>query len=200
MLPLNELAIPSYPDSFKYPVKSTLPDDILQDWEMGGIHLSDTSEGLHYQIWHIMLEIDPDTTMGYVYLEAPNTPRYLLMSGLGISEISLAFDQNMHLFLAYKQSGACLIYWWDPTIPGMATTNLGTGIQDPRCSLDDNRTFGITDSDIILAYVKDDKLYHRRQRDRYLNEMHLADSVPENLVCVGMGVNGRFQFGLGYIL
>jgi len=200
MLPLNELADPSYPSSFKYPVKSILPDDILQDWEMAGVAIGDTSQGMHYQLWHVMLEIDPDTTMGYIYLEAPNTPRYLLMTGLGISEISLAFDQNMHLFLAYKQAGACVIYWWDPTLGAMTTTNLGEGISDPRCSLDDNRNTDVPGSDIILGYIKDNKLYHRRQRDRYLTEFLLKDPVPENLVCVGMGVDWRFQFGLGYIL
>lgn len=202
MLPLNEITSTSYASAFKYPVKSILGEDILQDWEAGGIALNDPSEGLHYQIWHVELEIDEDTTMGYIYLEAPTVPRYLLKSGLGISEVGLSFDQNMHLFLLYKQAGVCKIYWWDPTIPGMTETSLGEGMSDPRCSMDDHRSnmTKLGENDIILAYKRGTSLYYLQQRDRYRTERLLATDVPENLVCVGMGVNHRFQFGLGYIL
>lgn len=199
MIPFNEISNPSIPGTFSYPVKTAMPDDVQQGWEWGGVALTDPSMGLYYQLWHCILEIDEDTNIGYVYVEAPTVPRTLLFSGLGITAVDIAFDQNMHPFVAYKQLGQWIFWWWDPTVNEQVHTTLPNS-RDLRCCLDDHRSFAVSTSDILLCYINDsDELCVRYQRDRYSIENVLETAIPENLVYVGMNSQWRVQFGLGYI-
>lgn len=199
MLPDNILSTVPYPAPFTYPVKSAMPDDIQQGWEWGGIALNDPSEGLLYQIWHCTLEIDEDTNIGYVYVEAPSVTKTLLFSDIGITAVDIAFDQNMRPFVAYKQLGQWRFWWWDPTVPAQVHTTLPNS-RDLRCCLDDHRRFAVATSDILLCYINDsNELCVRYQRDRYSIEYVLEPGIPENLVYVGMNSQWRVQFGLGYI-
>lgn len=199
MLPDNQLSVIAYPSTFNYPVKSAMPDDLEQGWEWGGIALNDPSEGLLYQIWHCTLDIDEDTDIGYVYVEAPSVAKTLLFSGLGIRVVDIAFDQNMNPFVAYKQQGAWKYWWFDPTVQQMVHTELANS-RDLRCCLDDHRQFALATSDILLCYINNtNQLCVRYQRDRYSVEYVLASSIPENLVYVGRNIQSRVQFGLGYL-
>ncbi len=199
MLPNDELSVIAYPGTFNYPVKSAAPDDQLRGWELGGIALNDPSEGLVYQLWQCDLEIDEDTSVGYVFVQAPEVPKTLLFADLGITAVDIAFDQNMQPFVAYKQSGIWKYWWYDPTVSMMVHTTLPNA-RDLRCCLDDHRRFAIATADILLCYVNSsNQLCVRYQRDRYSIEYVLANGITENLVYVGMNSQGRVQFGLGLI-
>lgn len=199
MLPDDQLSTSPVTSGFNYPVKTAMPDDVQQGWEWGGIALSDPSAGLFYQIWHCTLEIDEDTSIGYVYLEAPSVAKTLLFSDLGITAVDIAFDQNMHPFVAYKVLGQWKYWWWDPTIPGMAHTLLSNS-RDLRCCLDDHRSVAVDNSDILLCYINNsNELCVRYQRERYTIEHVLETGIPENLVYVGMNLQYRVQFGFGYL-
>lgn len=180
---------------FQVPVKTLLPTDKLQDWELGGIALNDPSAGLTVQVWKFTLEVDPDTGDSSVYTEAPGFPKTLLFTTLAgyFTEIAGAFDQNMNPLVAYQESGTPKFWWWDPTAGAMVHTTLPTGCIDLRCSLDDKRRFNVEESDIILSYVRGGSLYYRRQRDRYLTEYLLQDNVSR-LVCSAMNVEWCFQW------
>src|SRR5690606_34757120 len=198
MLPDDTLSDKAYPSGFNFPVKSAAASDKLQAWELGGVGLNDPSEGLMVKLWKGTLEIDKDTNVGYVYVQAPGVPKTLLFSGVGISEIDIAFDQNMNPFVAYMQGGDAKIWWYDPTVPGMVHTTLPAGSYDLRCTLDDKRQFNVGDSDIILSYLRSGTLYVRYQRERYDTEHVLRAGIGANARLVSMAMNrgSRMQWRL----
>jgi hypothetical protein len=61
--------------------------------------------------------------------------------------------------------------------------------------LDDKRRLQNGTSDILLAYLRGNKLYNRTQRDRFEVEDYLAD-IPDGYSFVTMGMNtvNRVQF------
>lgn len=193
MLPNNELAATPHISGFQVPVKTLLPVDKLQDWEMGGVALNDPSAELFVQVWKFTLEVDPSTGDSTVFTEAPGAPKTLLFTGSYITEIAGAFDQNMNPVVAYMESGTPKFWWWDPTAGAMVHTTLPTGCFDLRCSLDDKRRFNISESDVLLCYIRGGSLYYRLQRERYLTEHLLQDSVSR-LVCCAMNVQWCFQW------
>lgn len=194
MLPVaNEVSTSAVISGFNYPVKSPLPVDKLQDWELAGVALNDSSQGLLVKLWHCTLEIDNVTTVGSVYVEAPGVAKTLLFSGAGITEVGLAFDQNMNPFVAYMQGTDAKIWWYDPTVPGMTHTTLPAGCYDLRCCLDEKRPFNIANSDVVLSYIRAGNLCIRYQRDRYLTEYVLKAGVGGSAQLVSMAINNGFR-------
>lgn len=186
MMPGNALSSTPFPAGFSLPVKV----GPLEDWEWGGVALNDPSQGLFVQIWHLTLEGDN------VCIEAPSVPKTTLFTGADITDVALAFDQNMRPFVAYTQAGSAKFWWYDPTVQMMVTTDL-PGATTPRCTLDDKREFNTSGSDVILAYLKGRDLYFRMQRDRFTVEYPLATDVGSKLTTVKMGTNNRLHFGIG---
>lgn len=201
MLPGNELSSKAHIAGFAFPVKT--PRDFLEDWEQGGIALNDASEGLEVQLWHLQAKYNETTGNVDCILEAPSVVPTVLFSGADISEVALAFDQNMNPFVAYIQAGTPKIYWYDPIIPGMTHTTLPAGCYDLRCTLDDHRDFAVGDSDIVLGYINGGNLCVRYQSDRYLIEHVLRSGIGGNARLVSMAMNHqwRLQFRLrNYVL
>ena len=198
MIPDNDLSDTALISGFSFPVKGPSPEDTLQDWELAGVALNDSSQGLLVKLWHGVLQINKETGVGSVYVEAPSVPLTFLFSGVGITEIALSFDQNMNPFVAYMQGGDAKIYWYDPTVPGMTHTTLPAGCYDLRCTLDDKRRFNVGDSDIVLSYIRAGVLYMRYQRDRYLVEYTLKTGIGSNARLVSMAMNNgsRMQWRL----
>lgn len=198
MFPNNALSIPvnAHVGIFNYPVKSPLPEDKLQDWEVGGIALGDNSAGLEYQVWHAFAEVDEETDLVSIYVEAPNTPPTLVFADYSITDIALAFDQNMRASIAYVRLGISYIYWYNPLVPGMVHTELPVGARIPQWSLDDKRRFNVAASDICLVYNRNNKLYLCYQRERYAAEYYLMDTQYE-AIHIGMNNVGAVQIGLG---
>jgi len=174
------------------------PDNLdshyLQDYELGGIGLNDTSEGMRYQIWTLQLVGDD------VVVSAPEWPQTILFDLVDtgsiekITELSLAFDQNMNPFVAFVQDDQAKFWWYDSDLPGITFTNLPAGARTPRCCLDDKRETQTPTSDIILSYIEDDKLYYRYQLERYITAHLLKTDVTGNLVKVGMNNQNRLQW------
>lgn len=193
MFPNHELSDVPHRAGFAYPVKTLSLEDKRRAWEYGGVALNDTSQGLYVKLWEGVLIDNGDTGTSDIYVRAPGVPLTLLFSAPGITEIDLAFDQNMNPFIAYMQAGVPKFYWYDPTVGGMVHTALPSGCSDLRCALDEKRWFGVADSDIELAYVRGGSLYYREQRDRYQIE-RLVQANVTRLICIGMNVQSRFQF------
>jgi len=174
------------------------PDNLdtfnLQDYELGGIGLNDTSQGMRYQTWTLQLVGDD------VIISAPEWPQTILfdltdtLSIDPITELSLAFDQNMNPFVAFVQGNQARFWWYDSDLPGITFTNLPAGARTPRCCLDDKRETQTPTSDIILSYIEDDKLYYRYQGERYITAHLLKADVTGNLVKVGMNNQNRLQW------
>lgn len=162
------------------------------DREDGGIALNDPSEGHLYQEWRAWI----DTTNENVYLEADNLAPQVLYTGVGITEASITFDQNMRPALAFVEAGVGKLQWYDAQLGQQVVTSF-PDIVNPRVILDDKRVRQSVANDIILGYVRNGGLYYRQQRDRFLVEYTLAASLPAGLDWLwklAFGANYRLHF------
>jgi hypothetical protein len=176
------------------PVKSDKPDDLLVDWEMGGVGLSDPSQGLEVKLWTARISKHDDGSGDCdIIVSAPGVADTILISGNAITEVSLAFDQNMKPAIAYVEAGVSKLWWYDATI--QATSILTIDGTTPRITLDDHRIDQVSVSDIILAYISAGNLCYRQQRDRFQTERVLKTvGAGAQLVSVTMNNVWRLQF------
>lgn len=167
-----------------------VPPNKRTAYSMGGIGLNDPSQGLAVQIWTATVVGDE------VQLTSPSqTVPVTVFSLPDIAELTLAFDQNMRVTLCLVQYGVAKLYWFDTNISNYALTDF-PGAISPRITLDDRRPLETGASDIILAYVRTDNLYFRKQRERYLTERLLKANVQATLTQMGMNTQNRLQFKL----
>ncbi len=194
MLPDNQIV--SYVDHTKFllPTRSNK----LYDRAYGGVALNDSSQGLMIQIWKLYYE------NGWMKLmdSFGNIQNIISVNGI-VTEVSLAFDQNMRVTIAYVVDGITKLYWFDSLANAMTTTTF-TGYTNPLVSFDDGRTFAIPNSDIIFAYIRGGNVYWRNQRERYQTERFVRSApVGSTLRQIGMTKGLRFTFELkpprGYI-
>lgn len=196
MIPDRRLAT----DPYAYVGAFLAPDDqenvLLEDYELGGTDLNDPSDGLKVKTW--TASYNPAT--GEISLSAPGSVTTVVLTIMGVSELSLAFDQNMQPVIAFVENGAAKFYWWDTDIPGFTTTTLPAGSLTPRVCMDDKRDMETAANDVILCYVTGDgKLVALHQRDRYSTVDVLMDPFvdpygnPALLKRIGMNANNRLQ-------
>src|SRR5690554_2714595 len=116
-LPDNVLSTEPIAAQFNGP--RALPVTGLLDYEHGGVAIQDPSRGLMYQTWRARV-IGQDILLG-----APNTPEFVAYAGsASITEVSLAFDQNMRPTIAFVEGGRAKLLWYDSAIPGETVTEL----------------------------------------------------------------------------
>ncbi len=164
----------------------------LLDYELGGVAISDSSQGLQAITWSCY--IPPNTND--VMLKPGDGAPILFAQIAGVIELALAFDQNMRPVIAYQTLSGLFLYWYDSLAAGYITTGFGPG-RNPRLTLDDKRDFNIGNSDVIFAYIRDDGLFYRQQRDRYGIERQLDTGVSKlSLANIGMNRGLRMQFDL----
>ena len=185
-LPQNQLSSEPMPGYFLGARAQIFPDYV--DYMDGGVSIQDPSLGLDYQTWKA------EIVENRIMLSAPTSPETPIYTGDDITEVSLAFDQNMQVCIAFVETGIAKLLWYDTIASQLAVTVLGAGVSHPRVALDDSREFNRTGSDVILAYIKGGALYYRQQRDRYGIERQLSSGSWIALVRIGMGSTLRFQF------
>lgn len=190
MMPNNVLSTTPVPGVF-LPPRNDVRFSIQagqSDQHFGGVAIGDPSQGIAYQLWTAFIN------GGTVYLEAPNTPATVLLSGVGATWVALAFDQNAQVFVAYSTTnGSAFYYWFDSTLPGYRTSSLPGTTPRVFAALDDARPALSASADILLCYVQHGELFTRQQRDRYGVQYDLG-VAPATLVQVGMSTVNRFQF------
>lgn len=189
-LPGDVLSSTPAPGYFLGARAQVFPDYI--DYADGGVGIQDPSLGLSYQTW--TAEIVEDILEDRIMLSAPTYPPQAVYTGDDITEVSLAFDQNMNVCVAFVEAGMAKLLWYDTTVSQLVVTELGVDVTHPRVALDDTREFNRANSDIILAYIKDGALYYRQQRDRYQIERQLSSGPWIALKRIGMGSTFRFKF------
>ena len=168
------------------------PDDLntspLVDYEIGGVGLLDTSQGLLARNWKCWLQ-------GYeVFVQPEGGVPTFLFSAADVSELSFAFDQNMRWSVAYIQAGVLNLRWFDTAASDHVTSSFGEA-RNPRVTMDDKRASQLQRSDIVLAYIRGTTVYYRQQRDRFLIERTLRTNIFPNtrLKNIGMNRNLRLQ-------
>ncbi len=166
-----------------------LPCSPTLSYQLGGVGISDPTQGLEVQVWMANL-INAGKADSYITLSAPNTPTYTLLTLAGVTSISLAFDQNMKPCLGLISQGIAYLWWYDATIPGYAFVQLPLGTSSVQVTLDDKRAISIDESftDIVLLYLNNTNLFMRQQRDRFLIDYLLmtTDYYNPQLYKVGM--------------
>lgn len=188
---LPENILSTVPIKGKYLYPDNLDSSALISYELGGIGLNNPSKGLQYQVWTC------EYISGRVRLSAPNQVSSIdIFEAPDITELSLAFDQNMRPFIAYMQADTAKFYWYDTLTAQAIHTDLPAGSICPCACLDDKRSMQVSASDIILAYIRNRTLYMRRQRDRYGVEYSLATPIDAKLLKIGMTNKNRLQFKL----
>jgi hypothetical protein len=180
-----------------------VPDDRRRldptvDWEKGGVALNDPSQGLNVRDWKAWT----DGTKVYVAPDPEGVPAVQVFTGTDITEVSLAFDQNMQPTLAFVDSGVAKLWWYDTLAAGMTITSY-PGYKTPMLTLDDKRDIATQTgvSDIIFAYIRDGLVCWRQQRERFGVERVLgaAPSSATRIVGMGMADNNRLQIKLTII-
>lgn len=193
MLPDHVLSTQPHPAQFRYP--RNIPRQPLISYEYGGIALNDASQGLRRRVWKA------EYIEGEFIVSAEGVAPVVVLAVNNVDSFDFTFDQNMRVAIAYETAvggtgTGARFYWFDNTLGGYTTLELGSDAYHPRCALDDNRDYEIGVSDIILAYMRDGSLYFREQRDRYLDEYLLLENAGAGLIQIGMNNVWRFQFQL----
>ncbi len=142
------------------------------DYELGPISLSNTSEGLAYQIWKIWVNGDDII----VSPEADTLNQTILFSETGITEVSLAFDQLAKPLVSYLVGGVCKLWWFNPLTSLIENRIFGPYVT-PLLTMDDKRPLFSSSSDVIFVYIRDGAIYFRIQRDRFDIE-YMAAVLP----------------------
>lgn len=181
MLPNNTLSTQAVSHEFFTPVRM---NDLI-DYEWGGVDLYNVTQGLNASLWSSSYE------NGKIVLANENV-RHEILTVANVTEISFAFDLNMNPYVTYVAGGVAYLYWYDTSIAAHTTTNLGTGILNPRLSLDERRIKQVAISDVVLGYIRGGNLCVKYQRTRFATEIILGPMA--GLIQVGMMKNYRFGF------
>jgi len=192
MMPQNVLSTSPEPASFLPPDDQTTSPTF--DYELGGIALQDSSQGLQVQTWTFTL----DTSTGTVSVSAPSLGSpVVLFTQAGTTEISGTFDQNMNPCVSFVQGGVMKLWWYDPVAHAQTFLSFSGSYTNPRVAMDDKRGLEtlLGTNDIILAYVNAGNLCTRMQRDRWTIE-YILGAVPIGfgLTKIGMNRGNRLQF------
>lgn len=166
--------------------------DLLVDYELGGVALSDPSQGLEVRQWRVAV-VGADVC---VSPHPEGSPRTALFPAEDVTELALAFDQLMHPTIAFVQAGVTKLYWYDSLAAAQVTTSF-PGAYSPMLCHDDKRAAqvvaGVTD--VLFFYLLGGNLCYRQQRDRFTVERVLGPlgAGATRITGVGMGTNGRVQ-------
>lgn len=190
MLPDSVLSTQTIRAAFRYP--RNIRRDDKTDYELGGVALNDASQGLETNVWRGTLK------NGTVTIETLGVEPVPLYTDPGMIRFSFTFDQNMNPALAFDTENSSHLWWFDNTIPGYTLLTLPSGSKYATVGLDDHRRMQTSTSDIILAYMRDDNLYFRAQRERFLDE-HLLESGLTNLGLRQIGLNEKLRFQFQFV-
>jgi hypothetical protein len=173
-----------------------------EDYEAGPVALSDPTQGHDYQVWK--LHWDHTTGDLIVTPETVGTPT-TIKTVAGVTQCSLAFDQNGRATIAYTVSGQAYLYWYDTDAGSFVTSTLDAGVTSPILSLDDKRVTQDDASDILMWYTRQQldftwNLYKREQRERFQTEDLMATGTYPYCYKAGMNNGLRGQVALRFTL
>ena len=178
VLPDTSVFIPPFSDRYK-------------PFEMrtrGGAAIGNASQGRDTQYWKVKYA-GAIISVG-IYAQLP----VFTLAVTGIETVSLAFDNNMGITLAWQIGSTSTIYYFD-TIALAYITKTFTGTTSCRICVDDERSFNNANSDVIFAYTTGSSLHWRQQRDRYDVE-YTVGPTTKKIRRLAPNSNRRLQFEL----
>lgn len=186
MIPNNAFIDPPLPAPFNSPYN--LPPSQLSRACRGGIALNNASRGRDFQNWYVWWE------EGVAYFGPEATP--LVAAGSlpipGVTQISMAFDNNMNPILAWMDATGAHIRYFSAATTSYVIIDI-TGATSCLVVVDDPRNFYNANSDAVFAYTLSTGLWYRYQRENY-SVARQVDNRPNRLMRMGMGTQNRFQF------
>lgn len=186
MIPNNAVTTTPVPAKFKNPYN--LPVSALSRACRGGIALNDASKGRDYQNWYVWYD-------GATIFYGPEAPTLVAAGSLGIAnvtQVSMAFDNNMNPILAWMDATGAHIRYFSGTTSTYVVLDV-PGATSCLVAVDDSRNFYNANSDAVFAYTISTGLWYRYQRENYATPRQASTSV-KRLLRMGMGSQGRFQF------
>lgn len=164
----------------------------LIDFERGGVAVNDLGQGLQTRNWTFSY-----TPEGQIVTTPDGGDPVVVISRPGVTELAGTFDQNMAPVVTFVIDGEIFLNWFDSITGQRRTDSFGIG-HSPRLTLDDKRDMTTSTSDVIVAYIRNQALYYRQQRDRFGVERLLKDGLSPitRLKNVGMTTQLRLLFEL----
>ena len=160
------------------------------DYELGGVGIQNSTLGLMYQTWRCWFDRDAESVM----VESPNTPATKIFEQGKITWLSFCFDQNMRWSAVYTlASGESYLRWFNSFIGDYDITELEEGVITPFLTLDDKRSEMIANSDIVLAYIQNQTLYLRVQRERFQIPHVWEEDLPKDWIIRNFGMSNKLR-------
>lgn len=156
---------------------------------LGGVAIGNASLGRQVKNWTAY----KDGTFIRIIAAGDASPSYSVSAPDAIT-VSLAFDGNMGVVLAWAAAADAKLYYYDTLTSGYITRTFA-GVTSCRVCVDDARDFYTSASDVIFAYTIGGNLYWRQQRDRYDVE-RLVGATTKKLIRAGPNIGSRLQFEL----
>ena len=164
------------------------PDDLsynkLQDHEKAGAKIKDSLEGINKYTW--VFEIRNDSEIWCIREDTQEATK--LYTGNNLTEVYGSFDRNMNPCYIYKENGNYQFVWFNTVTNRNVTEGLGD-VRSPRITHDDKRDEALVYSDIIITYIRDDKVYYKLQRDRYTIEHFAFEEKVKGRSIKSFGMN-----------
>jgi hypothetical protein len=158
-LPLNLITPAPVLTPFLEPLESWVYDP-LRERVLGGTAIGNGSDGRMVKDWEISY------AGGVITVNPVGGPAELTLAIAGVTSVSLGFDNNMAVAIAYMTAAGAHLYFYSTLTAGYDTYTV-PGATSCRACVDDPRTFDEGASDVLFGYVLGDNLYYRQQRDRY---------------------------------
>jgi hypothetical protein len=101
----------------------------------------------------------------------------LFEAGRDVKWLRADWNQNMDWNAVVQDAdGLSYFRWYDSSIDDYTVTTY-EGLTTPVVVLDDKRAGQSGRSDVLLIYLKGERLYYRQQRDRYNTEYYLGSQL-----------------------
>ena len=148
----------------------------------GGVAIGDTSEPLNKYIWDG--EYDKDTGSFSFWRRdlGKNTKTTVFEGKKDILSIDFCFDQNMRAFISYEQNYQSYYWHFNAENSTYDEVKLENATRFPRCCLYTAQPYSIPDSDVIIAYIRNNKLLFRVQRERFLKEYLIKEDPKKTML------------------
>ncbi len=186
MIPAN--AFTPTPNSSAFISPYNLAYTPLSQTVLGGTAIGDGAAGRQVKNWTATF------TGSAIEVAAVGDAPSFTLAVTDVQSVSLAFDNNMGVVLAWMTTGGANLYYFN-TVTSSYTTEFFSGVTSCRVVVDDAREFNTANSDVIFGYTKAGSLYWRQQRDRYQIE-RLIGTTTKKLKRMGPNTLNRLQFEL----
>jgi hypothetical protein len=188
MIPLNLITPAPIKSDFRPPYDD--PYTPLEQRVLGGTALGNGANGREVQQWNVFYEA------GVIKVAPESGTIAFSMTVDGVLTVSLAFDSNMQVAIAYTKADGSYLYYYD-SIGGMFTTMFIGGSDSCRVVTDDPRNVTSAASDVIFTYELDGVVYWRMQRERYLTPRVVGPSQGLTILRCAPSALNRLQWELG---